>query len=535
MAKVKTTKVPLTPEEKEQQKKEKAEAKRIETIEHDIAEATKNVETLLAAYKYNSIIINTEEQLSQYIDAAKTTGEIAIDTETTGLNVYRDKIVGVCLYTEGQAEAYVPINHVNYKTGERLPYQLDSDVVAKYLNKLNTVKIIMHNADFDIRILRKIGAPLKCYWDTLIAATLLNENEEHGLKPLHQKYILKNESDEFSYGKLFSTKIMTFADIPIKIAAIYAAHDAKITKELKDFQESVFMRPNRPDLKEVYDLFMTIEMPCVDAVCNMEDTGFTFDMNLQKELDVKYQKLLKDEEEILMDTLAKSEDIYMKWRKSKSANTSPGPKLDKAGNVKLDKKGNPEMQKTPAEQIPENIRDVNLGSPLQLAIILYDVMKAKNGLSKKDERSTGEEALKNINNEFTNALLKYRGFRKLVDAFITSLPEHIESDGRIHCSLNQLGAKTGRFSCSDPNLQQIPSNNKEIRRLFIAPTNYRDVEIDNNVYTFKDTEEIEVSPDNWQFVRMLKIGDTIETDTGKIKIANLKNENHMISLIVEEV
>ena len=120
-------------------------------------------------------------------------------------------------------------------------------------------------------------------------------------------------------------------------------------------------------------------------------------------------------------------------------------------------------------------------------------------------------------------LLNYRHFSKMVDAFVDALPKQLEADNRIHCSLNQLGAKTGRMSCSDPNLQQIPSDSDDIRRFFMAPVNYREVESEN-IFRFKDTEEIEVEPDNWIFVKNLKIGDKIQD---KI-ITNIHKENNYI-------
>lgn len=505
-------------------KEEKQELKRIETIKSNIDEATIKVNTLMNKYLNSFIIIQDKNTFISYIDKCISNNEVAIDTETTGLNVYRDKIVGLCIYTEGEKEAYVPINHVNYIDQNRLDNQLSEEFIASQLNRLNNTQIIMHNADFDIRVLRKIGANLTCTWDTLIMANLLNENEGHGLKELHSKYCLKGVEDEFSFGKLFSYKGTTFADIPINIAAVYAAHDAKITKELKDFQFSVISRENRPDLAEVYNLFNTIEMPCVDALVNMEDIGFAFNYDYHKILSEKYHTLLNTEKNNLYKELNKYKNEIVKWRLTDDANYKE-PKLEKDGSIKYDKKGNIEYKKSKNEQLPD---EINLASPTQLAIILYDIMKIKPP-DPSSPRGTGEEILKKINNDFTNMLLKFRHFSKLVDAFIDSLPNNVEADGKIHCSLNQYGAKTGRMSCSNPNLQQIPSNNDEIRRLFMAPTYYRDVESIDNKLIFKNTEEIEVSKDNWKFVKDLNIGDLIQDK----KIIQINNNLQEIEIIIE--
>ena len=112
----------MAKEKKEKEKKptltkeEKAEIKRLETIRSNIEEATERVNTLLNKYTDSCIIIQDEKELSDYIDTAIKNGEISIDTETTGLNTFRDKIVGICIYTYGKSEAYIPVNHVNYET-----------------------------------------------------------------------------------------------------------------------------------------------------------------------------------------------------------------------------------------------------------------------------------------------------------------------------------------------------------------------------------------------------------------------------------
>ena len=86
---------------------------------------------------------------------------------------------------------------------------------------------------------------------------------------------------------------------------------------------------------------------------------------------------------------------------------------------------------------------------------------------------------------------------KLLDAFINSLPEKVNpKTGKIHCSFNQYGAATGRFSSSEPNLQQIPSHSKNIRLLFTADTDYHQVEP-----TSEDCYEVPV-------------GDEVETTEG---------------------
>ena len=115
---------------------------------------------------------------------------------------------------------------------------------------------------------------------------------------------------------------------------------------------------------------------------------------------------------------------------------------------------------------------INLDSPQQIAIVLYDIMKIES-VDKDKPRGTGEDILLKINTDFTKALLEYRGIGKLINTYIEKLPKCVNpDDGRIHCKFNQYGADTGRMSSSDPNLQNIPSHNKDIRKMFIATDGY---------------------------------------------------------------
>ena len=107
-------------------------------------------------------------------------------------------------------------------------------------------------------------------------------------------------------------------------------------------------------------------------------------------------------------------------------------------------------------------------SPTQLAIFFYDVLDV-GVIDKKSPRGTGEEILKSIGLPICNLILEKRGMEKLIGTYVDKLPNCvIPETGRLHAHFNQIGADTGRFSSSDPNLQNIPSHNKNIRMMFTA-------------------------------------------------------------------
>lgn len=97
----------------------------------------------------------------------------------------------------------------------------------------------------------------------------------------------------------------------------------------------------------------------------------------------------------------------------------------------------------------------------------------KNQYQSNQLGGTGEEVLQAIDNEFCKIILEYRACAKLISTYIDKMENVINpNDGKVHCVFNQYGAKTGRFSSQDPNMQNIPSHNKDIRKMFTADEGY---------------------------------------------------------------
>ena len=420
------------------------------------------VEKNLGQFKDDYVIIRNQDELHDYFAKCVNNGVVAIDTETTGLDPILDSIVGLCLYTPNEKAVYVPINHTSYVTGARVDNQLtEQDVAEEFEQFIKGTScdgckllpnIIMFNAKFDMRVIRnQLGVKdIYCTWDAYLAARLMNENEErNGLKALHNKYVLDGKGDAFSFDDLF--KGIPADKIPINTFYLYAAHDAIITYELYQYQKQfVYYDATKPHedrngMNGVSWVFFNIEMPCIKVVCDMEDNGIKFDFDYNQFLKDKYHALLEDRIEQfnkICDTYA--EDIEAYRRKM-------------GANCKLDD-------------------PINIKSSSQLAILLYDIMGCEVPIdkkTKKEVRTTNEATLRSMDNPVAKAVLDYREFSTIVDTFIDKLPDCVNpKDGRIHCSFNQYGARTGRFSSENPNMQNIPSHNKEIRKMFVASDGY---------------------------------------------------------------
>lgn len=407
---------------------------------------------ILGVYKDQTVVIRTREDLTKYIDAAIVNGEISIDTETNNSLVpLTCKLMGPCIYTPGQKNAYIPINHVDPDTRELLPNQLTEQDIKEEFLRLTDTKIIMHNGKFDYEvILCTCDVELEIYWDTMIASRILDENERANLK---QQYISKIDPsiEKYSIEQLFEG--VEYAIVDPEIFALYAATDAFMTYKLYLWQKEQFAIPG---CERMYKLFTDIEMPMIRVCADMELTGITIDTEYASRLSVMYHAQLEEIDIKIQEELAKYKDQIAKWRITPEANKKE-KKTNKKGEETWSKSKNEQLQDPPS-----------MTSPTQLAIFFYDVL-AVGVIDKKTPRGTGEEILKAIGLPICNLILEKRGLEKLIGTYVDKLPQCvIPETGRLHAHFNQIGADTGRFSSSDPNLQNIPSHTKNIRMMFRA-------------------------------------------------------------------
>lgn len=400
-------------------------------------------------------LVTEEKRIKEYFDKAISNGILAIDTETNGLDRIDGKIAGLCLYTPGEKGIYIPIGHTSYMTGAEYKKNVSTKIIQREFNRCRNVRYILHNAKFDMHILHwMVGVDIVPYWDTMIAANLLDENEPHGLKTLYQKYVVGAEEEKkvASFSSLFNG--IEFNKIPPEVGYMYAAFDPIMTYDLYKFQELYLTKGTYEcdikGLERVADVFRNIEMPVIEVVFNMEVQGVDIDTELASKLKAEYTGYMTRAEEKFHTELNKLEPFINKLRVT-----------------------------SPAKY--EKIKDgIDISSPQQLAILFYDVLGFVSPDNRKP-RGTGEEILKSFQHPITDAILEYRAMAKLLSTYIDAIPEHISKrTGKLHANFNQYGAKTGRFSSSDPNLQNIPSQKKklsdgtvidaghDIRQMFIA-------------------------------------------------------------------
>jgi len=409
----------------------------LEMVKTSVALAQKH----LAQYADSYEVIRDEEGLKDYIDCILENNIYSIDTETTSLDPITTTIAGFSMYTPGRKAVYVPLNHVSYITNVKSKDQVEMNIATEQLNRIKDVPAVLFNAKFDYRVIKHtLGVKLNVYYDGYLAGKLLNENElDGGLKALHAKYCLDGKQDALSFSDLF--KGIPFTHVPVSTGYLYAARDAEITWELYEFQKQYLdLNAEREDLRRVAEVFWNIEMPIVPIVAQTEDNGVKLDVGYCEELSEKYHKLLDEK----LERFYKICEMYKNEIDSYRIRTKDNKLSD----------------------------PINIGSPTQVAILLYDIIGLENK-DKRKARGTGEEILSELKHEVCEAILDYRGVNKLLTTYIDKMPGVINSKtGKVHCSFNQYGAVTGRFSSSDPNMQNIPSHNNDIRKMFLADEGY---------------------------------------------------------------
>lgn len=438
------------------------------------------------------VVLDSREKFHAYIDAAIKNGIIAIDTETNrSLDPLTCVLMGPCIYTRGEKAAYIPLHHRDWQTGQEWEWQLTEEDVCEEFQRLidSDVKVVWHNFKFDYQVIWctcHIAMPL--YWDTQPGAKLIDENESAKLKDQYSLHI-DPEQESYSIEEFFNS--VEYADVPPALFALYAALDAMDTLELYDWQYPILTASG---MEDVYKVFQEIELPILEVTSAMELTGIEIDQVYAQKLSEEYHKQderlqLKIDEELLK--LKPTIDV---WRQSPGANQKQGTKKSKA-----------EQLKDPVE----------LGSPTQLAILLYDVMRVP-VVDEDNPRGTGEEVLAGLADEYPlcKLMLERRENSKLLTTFIDKLPELISpADGRLHSHFNSTGTRTGRFSSTNPNLQQIPSHNKVVRMMFRASCPTRQIEEINQTYTVSKSDEVQLSSQEWKSAVELRVGDELLTDT----------------------
>lgn len=236
-------------------------------------------------------------------------------------------------------------------------------------------------------------------------------------------YLLRSEGVSYQVRDVYGRYVPN--------SVLLDATDAYPEAALEAFAARALVDPLTKAMKEqqCIDLFTDLEMPLLPVLTGMERTGLYVDCSVFKS---QSEGLNGEIEQVV-------EDIYAK-----------------AGE------------------------EFNIDSPRQLSHILFDVLKLPTAGLKKTRSgfySTNAEVMSSLakKSDLVQEVLDYRERNKIKSTYLDALPNDIRTDGRIHTTLNQTVAATGRLSSSDPNLQNIPTRSElghRVRLAFTAPESH---------------------------------------------------------------
>lgn len=367
-------------------------------------------------------VVTNLEELQNYINLIEENEKIvAFDCETTSLDTLNTQLVGFSLSSQAGKGIYVPLYTSNlFENLDFIPQEKALEQIARLFNNPQ-VTVILHNGKFDYKVLRSNGIKINnnkvsCKLvDTMIAEWLLN-SDKTGKNSYSLEYLAETKLGlkGIEYEDLVP-KGQTFADLPVEKAYPYAAEDADFTFQLWQKLE--------PQLKSqnLYELFTSTEMRLMPLLAEMEIQGIHLDS----------QTLYDYNKELTIGI----EDIQNKIYST-------------VGHA------------------------FNIASPKQLQEVLFTERGLKPTKKTKTGYSTDTSVLEELAlyDPVPKMILEYRELAKLQSTYVETLPAMCDKNERIHTDFIQTGTATGRLSCREPNLQNIPVRNEAGRKIRSAFT-----------------------------------------------------------------
>jgi len=399
-------------------------------------------------------LITTLEELENTVEYILNNAEIiAFDVETTGLEFFCNKILGVGLSISPYSAYYIPIKYFSaleelYKShfsdlnyfdpkvfkklirskehkNKFIKYELDdfwgddSKKVYNLVKKLleSGIPKTAHNAKFDIKFLKYVGINVKnLRFDSMLAHYLLDENSRHSLDELSVSF-----DDLLDYSSIVkdiggSGKEVAFHTVPVEILGEYCMKDCDLCLRL-----SYMFRDELEKKPKLFNLLRKFYIPLTDIFVDAEIQGITVDVSNTLELKESFEKEMKEISDKL--NIRAGKEINIASNKQK-------------GWLLFEKLGLPILAKTPS------------GNPKVDNEVLLNL---------RDNHKSGVAGF----------LLRYAFLAKMVSTYLNNFLNMRDVNNRIHSSYKLHGTETGRLSSAGPNLQNIPRD-KRIKSLLVA-------------------------------------------------------------------
>ncbi len=359
-------------------------------------------------------LAETPAQRAELVQLLLGRPSICYDSETTALEATQADLVGFSFAFKPHEAWYVPVPE-DREAAQAIVEEFRPVFESESIEKVG------QNLKYDAIVLKNYGVDLRGpFWDTMIAHYLLEPEMRHNMNYLAETYL---DYSPIKIEELIGKKGAaqgTMRDVPLEQIKEYAAEDADITLQLKQYLEPKLEAGGQSLLK----LFQLVETPLVKVLADLEFAGVRIDPDFLK----AYSKELAVE----IDALEKKI-------------------LEETGYT------------------------FNVSSPKQVGEVLFDRLKLPypGKKMKSGQYSTDEAVLTDLAAEYPVCadILQHRALMKLRGTYVDALPALINPrTGRVHSSFNQALAATGRLSSQNPNLQNIPirtAEGRKVREAFI--------------------------------------------------------------------
>ena len=405
-------------------------------LEDDIVRAFNQVPKLLSGEDLGKqaekdyCFVETEDQFQNYREQFEDAKKIVVDIETTSVSPHTGTILGIALSTRPHQGIYVSVDIVNKH--------------KQWFHNLFMDKLcIFHNSKFDTNYMEtEMGFEFPNYEDTMLLHYCLEEAVgTHGLKPLALRFTdlgdYERELDEYkkSWARKNKVKLADFnyGMLPSDILAPYACKDADAT-----FQLYGKFKPLVEKSEDFNRLYENILLPATHAMKTLEKNGGPINIEQVNWLAEQYQIDMEEclEEINTHEAVQRFERVYEKT--------------------------------------------FNPNSTAQLRDLFFSILKLKP--TKKTDTgawSVDKEVLTNLNHPLSEAILELREKTKMAGTYISNIKNGVDKDGRLRSGFNIHGTTSGRLSSSgNLNYQNIPRDNKDIKKLFKARPGYKIIQCD---------------------------------------------------------
>lgn len=437
-------------------------------------------------------IIKSFSQVKRLVKACLKTGIASVDFETNAEGIYNKTFKPTILSITFQVGSGVsiPLCHHEYENPHWkrwLKY-----FGRKVVENPNVTKVGW-NLKFDLQIFELYGIYVRgTVLDGMLMKYLLNEEKPNDLKSMVRRYL----PEHGDYEKAEKFDKIPWDKKPLEPLCKYGCQDTDYTLRLAMFFESKLIEIG------MYPLFRHLIMPASRVLQHAEKTGLYLDREFNQELLESYKPKIDQAKAncLNLPRVKKfsrwlTEQRISKYLESIESELEDMDYRDPANKRKIasreQKISNIRAGVFTTKKELELTREVNLGSPTDLPLLLYSkngfnfpvikYTKDKKTNSDTDKPSTDEDTLVELrltvkDSEspkaiFLDNLLELRGLKKMYTTYIEGWHDKVQDDDRIHGQFKIIGTTSGRLSSSEPNLQQIPKTSVDanIKKQLVAP------------------------------------------------------------------